>query len=195
MARPSIKEERRDQILSAFEACVVRFGLEGATLERIAEEADLARALIRHNVGNRDDLLNGLVERFLARSRAATDAMISGLPNRRQTIALIERLFDTDDFDEDLMLLAEALIAEAANDKQLAAKMRRWTAGFVAAIEQVVQDEFPRASKTDVAAVAAGITGIYFNVVSLWPLGEMPKLLKASKRAALLLVGSLNAAP
>ena len=193
MARPSIKEERREQILTAFEACVARFGIQGATLEKVAEEADLARALIRHNVGNRDDLLEALVDRFLARSRAAKDAMISGLPKRKRMITLIQRLFDASYFDSELMLLTEALIAGAAQDPKLASRMRQWTADFVASIEKTVRDEFPGASKTNAAAVAAGVTGIYFNVVSLSPLGKMPKLLKASKSAAIMLVNSLGA--
>jgi len=193
MARPSIKEERRDQILTAFESCVAQFGLHGATLERVAEEADLARALIRHNVGNRDDLLKALVDRFLARSRTATHAMISELPKRRPMIALIERLFDASYFDLELMLLTEALVAASANDPMLAARMRQWTNDFVGSIEKVVREEFPGATKADISAVAAGVMGIYFNVISLSPLGEMPKLLKASKKAAMMLVNSLDA--
>ena len=55
MARPSVKEERREQILTAYEQCVARYGVEGATLDKVAEEAGLARPLIRHNIGNREE--------------------------------------------------------------------------------------------------------------------------------------------
>ena len=43
MGRPSIKAERREQILDAYETCVARFGVGGASLEKIAETAGLAR--------------------------------------------------------------------------------------------------------------------------------------------------------
>ena len=43
MARPSVKDERTEAILAAFERCVARHGVEGATLQRTADEAGLAR--------------------------------------------------------------------------------------------------------------------------------------------------------
>ncbi|MEO1142890.1 MAG: TetR/AcrR family transcriptional regulator, partial [Pseudomonadota bacterium] len=63
MARPDIKESRREQIIDAFEFCVARYGVEGATLAKTAEQAGLARPLVRHNVGNRDDLVDALTKR------------------------------------------------------------------------------------------------------------------------------------
>ena len=38
MPRPSVKAERTEEILDAFERCVARYGVEGSTLERIAEQ-------------------------------------------------------------------------------------------------------------------------------------------------------------
>ena len=80
MPRRSLKEERRSQILDAFEICVARYGVEGATLERVAEEAGLARPLIRHNVGNREDLLDALLERYLESSEHSMRQLLAALP-------------------------------------------------------------------------------------------------------------------
>ena len=82
MPRPSVKTERTAEILDAFERSVARFGVEGSTLERIAEEAGLRRSLLRHYVGNRDDLLDALVERFLERSSREMDVLFAALPER-----------------------------------------------------------------------------------------------------------------
>lgn len=192
MARPSIKDERREQILEAFETCAARYGLEGATLERIAEEAGLARALIRHNVGNKEDLTDALVERFLTRSKAVNKAMLTALPEAQRALALIDMLFDPAHVDTQFMLLCEALIAAAADNPELAKKMRQWTVDFVGVVEDAIKGDFPKAKKSQVTAVAAGVTGIYFNVTSLTPLGSMPKLEKSSREAALLLIASLD---
>ena len=43
---------------------VTRLGVEGATLEKTAGEAGLDRVLIRHNVGNKDDLLDAFLDCF-----------------------------------------------------------------------------------------------------------------------------------
>ena len=192
MPRPSLKEERREQILDAYEHCVARFGLEGATLEVTAKQAGLARALIRHNVGNRADLKEALIERFLTRSRSSLDDLIDALPRRNRLAVLVEWLFDPDYLDPGTVVLSEALIAASADDPPLARKMRGWTTDFVAAVENAIRQDYPDASEATVTAVAAGVTGIYFNIESLAPLGDMPGLLDASKQAALLLIATLE---
>jgi len=193
MPRPSLKEERREQILIAFESCVARFGIEGATLERIAEEAGLARALIRHNVGNRDDLINSLVERFLSRSKASSLDMYEALPEINKLTTLVEWLFDPAYSNPQHVLVSEALIAASADDPALAKKMRKWTTDFVRGVEKIIASDYPNASKEQVIAVAAGITGIYFTVESMSPLGGIKGLAESSKHAVKILIGSLEA--
>lgn len=191
MARPSLKEERREQILDAFEACVARYGVEGATLEKVAKKAGLARALIRHNVGNREELLEALVERFLVRSKAASINLFESLPKPNSLEHLVDWLFDSDYSDPQLVLVSEALIAESADNPDLAKKMRKWTIDFASGVEKVILLDHPNASKAHIVAVASGITGIYFTVESMSPLGGIKPFTKNSKLAVNLLIKSL----
>ncbi|MEM7233345.1 MAG: helix-turn-helix domain-containing protein, partial [Planctomycetota bacterium] len=69
MPRRDLTKERTEQILDALERCVVHFGLGGTSLERIAEEAEMKRSILRHYVGNRDDLIVAMAERLAARYR------------------------------------------------------------------------------------------------------------------------------
>lgn len=202
MARPSRKAERREEILDAFERCVARFGVEGATLERTAEEAGLARALIRHNAGNRDQLLTAMTARFLERTRQRTEEMAAALPHENRLEVLIDWLFDPaasaegsgreQDGSTHVVLVSEALIAASLSDPELAAKMRGWSAHFIGMLEKVAASACPNAPQGLVTAAAAGITGIYFNVESLRALGGIQTLAASSKRAALLLAASLE---
>ena len=192
MGRPSLKNERKAQILDAYEACVARFGVEGASLERIAEQAGLARPLIRHHVGNRDALLTELIDRFIARSDQLTMDLIETLPKQDTSRCLIDWLFDAGYSDANSVLVAEALIAAGQNNEAIAKRMRDWTQGFVSAIAGVLSDEFRSADRETVNAVATGISGIYVNMESLAPLGEMAELRTQSKEAAILLIAALR---
>jgi AcrR family transcriptional regulator len=58
--RPSNRDERYAQVMQALVRCVARFGLEGASLTQIAAEAGLSRPLIRHHLGNREDMIAAL---------------------------------------------------------------------------------------------------------------------------------------
>lgn len=74
MGRPSVKAERREQILAATARCVARYGLAGLTLEKVSEESGMSRGHVRHYVGNRDDLILALVQWELGKDDELTGA-------------------------------------------------------------------------------------------------------------------------
>jgi AcrR family transcriptional regulator len=65
MGRKSLAIERRTQILDAFERCVIKYGLDGATIEKIAAEANVRPSILRHYIGNWDQLVGELVNRVV----------------------------------------------------------------------------------------------------------------------------------
>ncbi|MEO0960858.1 MAG: TetR/AcrR family transcriptional regulator [Pseudomonadota bacterium] len=192
MARPNLKSERREQILDAFERCVARYGLSGATLDLVSEEAGLARPLIRHNVGNREDLIEAFIGRFLERSDSATALMIEHLPDSVPAQAMVNWLFQPGASDNQLVLVSSALIMAGAHDAKLARMMRSWMADFIDRLAAVLRKAFPKAAAGDVQAAAAGIAGIYFTYQSMVPLGPDTALRTGSHEAALKLLKSLE---
>ncbi|MGI9285733.1 MAG: TetR/AcrR family transcriptional regulator [Pseudomonadales bacterium] len=195
MGRPSVTEKRAEEILDAFEVCVAKYGVEGATLEKIAEHAGLARALIRHHIGNRDELLQALLERFLTRSKRETQALFALLPVKGRAKALITHLFDSSFSDTQFALVTAALIAAAPNHEKLKPRLRTWVVEFTESVAREIQHSYPDADATDTFDVAAGIVGIYFNVESFMPLGRMGKLQSASTHAAERLISTLGMLP
>jgi AcrR family transcriptional regulator len=83
LGRPPRSEERRLEILEAFARCVTRSGLEATTLDDVAREAGLQRAMIRHYVGNRATLIREALEhlaaQYLSRAAESLDAAGSAL--------------------------------------------------------------------------------------------------------------------
>ncbi|MEM6915929.1 MAG: helix-turn-helix domain-containing protein [Verrucomicrobiota bacterium] len=69
MGRPSKAKERREEILDAFEVLIRQHGLEGASMDKLAEAVGCRRGLIRHYLGNREDLVRALVERLIESGR------------------------------------------------------------------------------------------------------------------------------
>jgi len=76
MARPSISHQRSEEILEAYERCIAKFGMHGATLAGIAQEAGLTRPLVRYHVGNQDALLEKNLQCFIHR----TQKLLSAIP-------------------------------------------------------------------------------------------------------------------
>lgn len=191
MARPSLKNQRREQIINAAMQCVAHHGVSGLTLDKVAEIARLARPLIRHNVGNRQQLIQAVTQHFMASSSEKLNELKRYLPEDLPLTTAVDYLFDTKSSDTTLMLVAEALIAESAIDENIADVMRDWLMDFVENLKALIKQQFPETTKEKSAIVAAGITGIYFTVDSMTPISGLLDFTEHSKEAAFMLINQL----
>ncbi len=193
MPRPSIKSERKEEILQAYERCMALYGVEGATQKRIAEEAGIARPLLRHHVGNNEELLLEAARRYAERCKVSmqelADYPFSGLEG------LLDVLFlDNSDVTSPAdTMIATGLIVVAQTDERIKAIMSDWFDDIQNKFEQVLTGLFPSAEKEEVASIASGLIGIYFNLDALFPIkkGDVD-FQKRSYRAARILLMSLN---
>lgn len=183
MGRPSKKEERTEEILNAFYRCVSRFGLEGSSLERIAEEAGLKRSLVRHFVGNRDELTLLLVDRVLKQSDEQWQVFVEYLPATNTSKALLDGLFSGEGSDPEFVLVLESLIFASSRHESMRERMQRWMNNFTNDVAAILQAEFPEAPQKKLNAAAYGIISIYFNLDSLAPL-ELNDLYRPAARDA-----------
>ena len=192
MPRPSLKAQRTEEILAAFARCAAKFGLEGSTLERIAEEAGVKRTILRHYVGNRDDLIEALTASIVDFYSRQGEELFALLPEHGASDLLVEYLFSEDGaMNAEMLLTAEQLIAAGDRYPQVRREMAAWVTTFVGQVSDVLSRDHPDASEDDLLAVAYGIVGIYFNTDSLAPLHLPGAYRSAAKQAANRLIRTL----
>jgi AcrR family transcriptional regulator len=88
--RPPLQERSRESLrrmLDAAEVVLARYGLQGATLPRIAAEADISPANVYRRFRDKDALMAAVFERIRKRSAAATTAAVD--PEAVRPIGLI----------------------------------------------------------------------------------------------------------
>lgn len=120
MGRKDLTETRRNQILDAFERCIVELGISGATLTKVAEAAQINRGMIHHYVGDRNDLIFALIERLVGSYRDEFSKYLEAHKNNPNVDTIVEYFFEewsgkgpNDD------VIIDALVAEAAQDSQI----------------------------------------------------------------------------
>lgn len=192
MGRPSKKAERVEQVLQAFYRCIAKYGLEGSTLEKIADESGLQRSLVRHFVGNRDELVMQLADRVVSDSNTEWRDFLAQLPNQRAMPVFLEYLFSGDYSDPEFVLVVSALIFSAGNNAQLHSLMQHWLDSFIKDTADLVSRDYPDADKATVDAVAFGIVSLYFNLDSLAPLNVPVHYRQSALTAAELLLKGLE---
>ncbi len=182
VGRPSNRDERYEQVMQALVRCVARFGLEGASLSQIADEAGLTRPLIRHHLGNREELITALKDYVLKGFQEQSDALVAYIPAGSSGEYLIDLLFSNTEGDSpDLVLAFAALTARAAEDESLRQACRESVLRFEKAIADILCGCYPAASRQSAEVAAHGIVALFLNVASLASL-DMPDEWKKTAR-------------
>ncbi len=194
MPRPSLKDQRSAEILDAYLTCVARFGLEGATQERIAIEAGVKRPLLRHYLGNRDEMFAALTDHVLAGFEHSVTRLNETLGADATPADLVNLLFAEDTTtDPRLMLSYQALVTSVPDRPDLRQRLLDSLQDFFDVIEAVLRRAAPTAPEYKIRAVAQGISAVFVNLDSLSPLDPPMSWRSDLKLAASLLASSLEA--
>ncbi|MEM6481655.1 MAG: TetR/AcrR family transcriptional regulator [Pseudomonadota bacterium] len=191
MPRPSLKNVRSREILDAFMMCVAKYGLDGSTLERIAEEAGVQRTLLRHYLGNREEMVTQLMDHTLTRFAEMTDEMVADLPETNRWPTLLERLFSNQSHQPGSAAVFQALIAASDQYPNLKDPLMSFVLDFENTLSREIKAFFTTASAEKCEVVASGITSIYFGVDAVLPLSPPDFWTDRQKKAALILQQSL----
>jgi AcrR family transcriptional regulator len=192
MGRPSLASTRRPQILQAFEDCVLKYGLEGSSLERIAQQAGVRRNLIRHYFGNKDDLTEALIADIIERTIAESQDLAGAADERAGAEALADYLTGPRFADKRDDALVDALMAASHRDAGLRAQLRRKYRAFQRAIEQQLRTSFPAATTDDIRVTAYGLMCLAVGSASMHDI-EFPAGMRSyARQSAVQLIDSLR---
>lgn len=170
MPRPSLKLERTEEILDAFMACVARYGLDGSTLERISEKAGIGRPLLRHYLGNRNEMVSKLLNHVMNKFAAITKAIAVSLPDENRFEVLMETLFERKEHSSENAAVFQALVAASDRYAEIRKPLLKFVYEFEAFITREIVREKPKANIESCKIAAAGLTAIYFNTDAIMPL-------------------------
>ena len=146
VGRPSLAVKRREEILEAFVECIRRYGLDGATVDKVAAELGVSRALVFHYFGDRHRLVDAVLGFILDReTRRLTDAL-EGVPVEKRARAILEFAFEGPQFSElrDVVVQAE-IIALAGRDENVRSHLADMWERYLEVVTTVLECAFPEA--------------------------------------------------
>lgn len=204
MPRPSMAAQRKEEILDALEQCILQDSLESTSLEKLAEQAKMKRSILRHYIGNRDDIIVALSERYLAIYDAQWQQTIEWLPDEEnptlndhsETSPRLTTLMDILFGERDQEYINKSIIADAiyAQAKRLEAVREHQLQSMNQSIELISQElskAYPEADSDKIELVSRGILAAYLHSESLLPFGSTTEISKL-KQVSLLLLNLLK---
>jgi len=189
--RPSLREQRRKQILKAYEECVLEYGWEGATDTRIAAQAGLNRNLIRHYYGGREALTQALIDRVLRDTLAQMQEALSHGESLEDAEAVIDFLTGPSWPDERDDALIDAAMAAMHRDPRLRGQQKTKYETYLEWVEQALTKRWGSAQRQDIKMAAYVLMCIAVGNAAMYDVG----LERDASQAARTLVASLLESP
>lgn len=117
VGRPSVRSQRREEILDAAIEVILEFGIAGATRSRIAERAGVRPPAVHHFVGTQSEVLRSTIERI---GRRLTTELIVDDPRvgdpLDRVLATIDAAFGAAVDQPTLNRLVDELVAHSYRD-------------------------------------------------------------------------------
>jgi AcrR family transcriptional regulator len=183
MGRKDLTPQRQDSILDATEQCIAKYGLQGATLGKIASEANINRGLIHHYIGNRDDIIQLLMERLLERYQTSFKNYSAMRTESNQAQIVVDYYFDAwfELAPEDDALIVE-LLAESERDSHIHKLLLNLYNGFENMIAKELARRFPKADSEKLHSVSYSLMLLAFSHATITWLG-LPQAKRANVRS------------
>ncbi|MEM7013157.1 MAG: helix-turn-helix domain-containing protein [Verrucomicrobiota bacterium] len=193
MGRPSKAKERREEILNAFEVLIRRHGLEGASMDMLAEEVGCRRGLIRHYLGNREDLVRALVERLIEQGRQQMPSDWTSISKAEIVDSILDELFSPPNEEEEhLTILLRALWMTHERDPETRKLLNDLYSEWLRLLELGLSKAYPKSSPKKRKTVAYALMCMSDGHFSMESLQLGGPRLNQSKSAALQLLDSLD---
>lgn len=175
MGRKSLEKIRTQQLLEAFIACIPENGVDGTSLEKIAEKAGVTRSIIRHYIGNREILIAELIDHIIKTSLVEFDRILNDPKKSTQERLNIALFAPRDDWQTDKIILNALVNAK----EQSPSIQKRITALIETMIDQLstaLHKEKPQRNREVVHELAYILFCISMSQDTLVWMGVSPSL-------------------
>jgi AcrR family transcriptional regulator len=200
MGRKSRAEERRAEILAAFKRCIGRYGID-VPLEQIADEAGVQRSLIRHYLGNRDELVDQMIAQIVAEYPQRVDMLLDEVP-MRGVGGLLDAFFEAEAVDgswyDRTMMEWDALLSAVSSSAQgryphAKQQVAQMMVMIVERVATALSRLFPQAMPAACYQVAYGLVCLVQSHESFRLLGLAPRHTALARANAERLIDQLQA--
>jgi AcrR family transcriptional regulator len=133
--RETASQRAMEKILEAAERCIGQKGYQGATMQDIAEEAGVSKALVHYHFHSKEHLLLEVQARAYRRvAEVVAELAASGTPSLRTTFAALDRVWEMLVAFRDQVPFSLELWSQATRRPELQERLDRFNEEMVALI-------------------------------------------------------------
>lgn len=167
MGRIDIGDQRRPHIIAAAKRVISRHGIDGATQERIAEEAGMTRPHIRHYLGNRDELLDAVWSATVGEYVRSVEEATAVTGSRADVARSFDRLLELSFVYEEDDAVILAYLHKAREDERVRSRTHATYAYVEECIARLLRAASPEAPSDRIASRAHALMALSMGAIML----------------------------
>ena len=162
------RSDSQEQILDATIACIVRDGIDGASMRSVAREADVSLGLLSYHFDDKRSLIEAAFQLATDRLRDATQDSLDGVAGTdNQVRAYVRGAFHGEFLEPDYLALRIALWAISRTDDEIAGVERSLYERYASNLTELICKARPDLSSSQAAERATDViviqNGLWLN--------------------------------
>ncbi len=139
MGRASLATERRQQIVEAYYSAILKHGIEGSSIVKIAAEANLAPSMITHYFASKDEMAMEFTRHVLKLYENRYLAELEKVANPWQRLETAVTIMFSDEFiDHEMLRVFHAIIYRSTRSPEVAEALRNMYEGYFADLQRML---------------------------------------------------------
>ncbi|MEL7315053.1 MAG: TetR/AcrR family transcriptional regulator [Cyanobacteria bacterium J06635_15] len=147
MGRKSLAAERREDILDAFEQCILERGIEGTSFQHIAQVLGMDRKIISHYFGNREALVDAVTQRIVDGFDSRMNEALANLEQAAGVMELVDAFYSQEGSAERTEILWAEILAYATRSEAVRDRLRQSYGKLFWAVGEALKREYPTVPK------------------------------------------------
>lgn len=143
MGRKSLAAERREDILDAFEHCILEWGIEGSSFQQIAQVLGMDRNIISHYFGNRETLVDAMTQRIVDDYDSRMKEALANLEQSAGVMELVEAFYGEKNSTERTEILWAEILAYATRSETVRNRLRQSYDKMFSTVGEILKREYP----------------------------------------------------
>lgn len=192
MGRKSLAAERREDILDAFEHCILERGIEGSSFQHIAQVLGMDRNIISHYFGNRESLVDAMTQRIVDDYDSRMNEALANLEQSAGVMELVEVFYGEKNSTERTEILWTEILAYATRSETVRNRLRQSYDKMFSTVGEILKREYPNVPKKRLQAAVYTVATLLDRSPTFEWIGVKGSPIKSAKAAIKKVLESLE---
>ncbi|MEM9118858.1 MAG: TetR/AcrR family transcriptional regulator [Cyanobacteria bacterium P01_F01_bin.56] len=192
MGRKKLVIERREDILDAFEQCILERGIESSSFQHIAQVLGMDRKIISHYFGNREALVDAMAQRIVDNFDSHMNEVLTKREQSAGFMELVNVFYGQQEAIRRADILWAEIVAYATRSEIVRDRLRQSYEKMFWTMSEALKQDYPNTPENQLQALVYAVVTLLDRSSTFEWLGVMESPIKSAKAAIEIILENLE---